>query len=312
MSILYVFPGQGSQVIGMGKLFAESFKVSKDVFDEVDEALSEKLSKLIWEGSQDELTMTKNAQPALMTVSIAILRAIEFERGLDLSKIKYVAGHSLGEYSALAATEVFSLSDTAKLLRLRGESMQRSTAIGEGAMAALLGTTFNQAENLVNKVNSLSKGLVCSIANDNAPGQIVISGHRVAIELAAENAKEFGAKKAVLLPVSAPFHCSLMNNAANEMKDALSVIDMRPPKVPIITNVTAKEEVDIEVIRSLLVDQVTSMVRWSESITYADDNGITDAFEIGSGKVLSGLIKRISVNINSRSINEPRDIDNIS
>jgi len=312
MSNLYVFPGQGSQIIGMGKSFAESFKVSKDVFDEVDEALSEKLSKLIWEGSQDELTMTKNAQPALMAVSIAILRAIESERGLDFTKIKYVAGHSLGEYSALTATGVFDLSDTAKILRLRGESMQNSIAVGEGAMAALLGTTLDQAENLVNKIKNLSKGLVCSVANDNAPGQIVISGHKVAIELAADNAKEFGAKKVVILPVSAPFHCSLMNNAANEMKDALSSIDMRPPKVPIITNVTAKEETDVETIRSLLVEQVTSMVRWTDSIRYADENGSTEAFEIGSGKVLSGLIKRISNNINSQSINEPCDIDNIN
>jgi [acyl-carrier-protein] S-malonyltransferase len=312
MSILYVFPGQGSQVIGMGKLFAESFKASKDVFDEVDDALSEKLSKLIWEGSQDELTMTKNAQPALMAVSIAILKAIEAERGLDLSKIKYVAGHSLGEYSALAATGVFSLKDTSQLLRLRGESMQSSVAIGDGAMAALLGATYNQTENLVSQVNDLSGGLVCSIANDNAPGQIVISGHKIAIELAIDHAKEFGVRKAILLPVSAPFHCSLMNNAADRMKEALSEIKMHTPKVPVITNVTAKPEVDTEVIRSLLVDQVTLMVRWSETITYADENGITDAFEIGSGKVLTGLIKRISSNINSQPINEPHDIDNIN
>lgn len=311
MSIAFTFPGQGSQQVGMGKDLADEFQVARDVFNEVDDALGKSLTKIMWEGPADELTLTENAQPALMAVSIAVMRCLESEFGLDLAqKVKYVAGHSLGEYSALAAAGTFSLTDTAQLLRIRGKSMQAAVPVNEGAMAALLGLDLPDAEKLAEKASLAEDGSteVCNAANDNAPGQVVLSGKRSAVERAVELASEFGARRAVLLDVSAPFHCSLMQPAADAMKDALSNTDMKNPVVPLVANTLASEITDANAIREGLVNQVTGRVRWRESVEYMAANGITTLYEIGSGRVLTGLARRIERSLEANSIGTPDDI----
>ena len=310
MSNLLVFPGQGSQFVGMGKSFSENFKVSKNVFEEVNESLSLNLTKIMWEGDLTELTKTENAQPALMAVSIAMLKAIENEVGINYDKVLFMAGHSLGEYSALVAANSLKLDVAAKLLKIRGQSMQKAVPIGQGAMAAIIGASIEQVENLATEINSIHPEYVCDIANDNAPGQVVISGHSVAIDKAIELASNFGSRKAMKLPVSAPFHCSLMLKAAEEMMEAFSEIDIKDPIIPIISNITAGIETSKEKIIELLIEQVTGRVRWTETILFAKDNNINTVYEIGAGKVLSGLVKRIDGTLNSISINDPSQIDN--
>lgn len=310
MSNLLVFPGQGSQFVGMGKSFSENFKVSKNVFEEVNESLSLNLTKIMWEGDLTELTKTENAQPALMAVSIAMLKAIENEVGINYDKVLFMAGHSLGEYSALVAANSLKLDVAAKLLKIRGQSMQKAVPVGQGAMAAIIGTSIEQVENLTTEINSIYPECVCDIANDNAPGQVVISGHNVAIDKAIELASNFGSRKAMKLPVSAPFHCSLMLKAAEEMMEAFSEIDITDPIIPIISNITAGIETSKEKIIELLIEQVTGRVRWTETILFAKDNNINTIYEIGAGKVLSGLVKRIDGSLNSISINDPSQIDN--
>ncbi|ESR27236.1 ACP S-malonyltransferase [Lutibaculum baratangense] len=305
MSRAFVFPGQGSQSVGMGKAIAEAYAGARAVFEEVDDALGEALSEVIWNGPDDRLTLTQNAQPALMAVSLATLRALE-EEGVRLEEAAaFVAGHSLGEYSALAAAGSLSVADTARLLRTRGLAMQQAVPVGEGAMAALLGvdmpTTLAIAEDA-------AQGDVLNAANDNAPGQVVVSGTKAAVERAMELAKERGAMKAVSLPVSAPFHSSLMQPAADVMAEALSKVDIRAPVVPLVANVSATAVTDPEEIRRLLVEQVTGTVRWRESVIYMAGQGVTELVEIGSGKVLSGLAKRIDRSVKGVSLNAPDDL----
>lgn len=300
----FVFPGQGAQTIGMGKALAEAYPAAKAVFDEVDEALGEKLSDLIWEGDAETLTLTQNAQPALMATSLAAMRALEAE-GVKMSDASFVAGHSLGEYSALAAAGAISVADTARLLRTRGEAMQKAVPVGEGAMAALLGLDFAKATEVA---EAASHGLVCQAANDNDPGQVVVSGHKEAIERAVEIAKEAGAKRAVLLPVSAPFHCSLMQPAAEVMAEALSHVDINSPAVPLVANVRASAVSDPAMIRNLLVEQVTGSVRWRESVAYMAGEGVTEIWEIGAGKALSGMIRRIERSIACKAVGTPDDV----
>lgn len=309
MTIAFVFPGQGSQAVGMGKELADASAEARYVFEEVDDALEQKLSKLMFEGPEDELTLTENAQPALMAVSMAALRVLEKEGGMALAdKARFVAGHSLGEYSALAAAGTFSLADTARLLKTRGQAMQEAVPVGEGAMAALLGLDMDITRDVADCVSSEG---VCMVANDNAPGQIVISGAAAAVEKAIELAKERGAKRAMLLPVSAPFHCSLMAPAADAMEDALGKVEMHDPVVPIIANVRAEQVEAFDEIRSLLVEQVTSMVRWTESVTYMKKHGIETLVEIGAGKVLSGLTRRIDRDLKALNIGAPDDVDTV-
>jgi len=309
MTIAFVFPGQGSQAVGMGKELADASAEARYVFEEVDDALEQKLSKLMFEGPEDELTLTENAQPALMAVSMAALRVLEKEGGMALAdKARFVAGHSLGEYSALAAAGTFSLADTARLLKTRGQAMQEAVPVGEGAMAALLGLDMDITRDVADCVSSEG---VCMVANDNAPGQIVISGAAAAVEKAIELAKERGAKRAMLLPVSAPFHCSLMAPAADVMEDALGKVEMHDPVVPIIANVRAEQVEAFDEIRSLLVEQVTSMVRWTESVTYMKKHGIETLVEIGAGKVLSGLTRRIDRDLKALNIGAPDDVDTV-
>ncbi|NSX54505.1 ACP S-malonyltransferase [Sulfitobacter sp. 1151] len=300
----FVFPGQGAQTIGMGKALADAYPASKAVFDEVDDALGEALSVLIWEGDQDQLTLTQNAQPALMATSLAAVRALETE-GVTIDAASFVAGHSLGEYSALAAAGVFSVGDTARLLRTRGLAMQEAVPVGVGAMAALLGLDFATAQTVADEA---SQGEVCQAANDNDPGQVVVSGHKAAVERAVEIAKEKGAKRAVLLPVSAPFHCSLMEPAAKIMADALSNVNMNAPVVPLVANVLASDVSDPTTIRSLLVEQVTGSVRWRESVEWMAGKGVTEIWEIGAGKALSGMIRRIDKSVVMRAIGTPDDV----
>ena len=291
MSLAFTFPGQGSQAVGMGKDLAENLTSARLVFEEVNDALGQNLSKLMFEGPEADLTLTENAQPALMAVSLAVVRALEVDFGVKLQdKAAYVAGHSLGEYSALAAAGALSLSDTARLLKRRGQAMQRAVPVGQGAMAALLGMDLEPAKAVAAEA---AQGEVCATANDNGPGQVVISGHKAAVERAIEIAKGKGARRAVLLPVSAPFHCPLMQPAADEMAEALSKITLKPPLAPLVANVTAKAERDPETIRRLLVEQVTGMVRWRESVLYMAGEGVDTLVELGAGKVLSGLAKRI-------------------
>ena len=309
MSNLLVFPGQGSQFIGMGEDFAKNFKVSKNVFEEVNESLSLNLSKIMWEGEIDELTRTENAQPALMSVSVAILRAIESEVGIDYEKVLFMAGHSLGEYSALVAANSFKLDVAARLLKIRGQAMQRAVPESQGAMAALIGVNVEQAENLTSEVNLMLPNLICDVANDNAPGQVVISGSASAVNKAIELAPSFGARKALKLPVSAPFHCSLMTQAADEMRDALIDAKIQDPITPIISNVTATSEVSKDRIIKLLIEQVTGRVRWAETIRYAKENNVEKIYEIGAGKILTGLVKRIDETLNSIAIDDPNQID---
>nr|WP_306267143.1 ACP S-malonyltransferase [Pararhizobium sp. IMCC3301] len=305
MTRVFTFPGQGSQAVGMGQALAESSAAAKQVFAEVDEALGQNLSRLIWDGPLEELTLTANAQPALMAVSLAAMAAME-EAGITVAgSAAYVAGHSLGEYSALAAAGSLSVADAARLLRIRGDAMQSAVPVGEGAMAAILGLELEQVEALVQQASASG---ACDVANDNAPGQVVVSGARAAVEKAAELAKAEGARRALMLPVSAPFHCSLMRPAAERMAQALAEIDLKTPKVPLIANVLAAPVSEPDEIRKHLIEQVTGRVRWRESIQWLADNGVDEAFEIGAGKVLAGLIKRIAPGINASSINTPDDI----
>ncbi|SMR72851.1 [acyl-carrier-protein] S-malonyltransferase [Aliiroseovarius halocynthiae] len=304
MSRAFVFPGQGAQSIGMGKALADAYPTAKAVFDEVDEALGEKLSSLIWEGEQDELTLTQNAQPALMATSLATLRALEAE-GVTSDAASYVAGHSLGEYSALAAAGTLSVSDTARLLRTRGKAMQDAVPVGVGAMAALLGLDFETAAEVAAEA---AHDQICQAANDNDPAQVVVSGHKEAVERAVEIAKGKGARRAVLLPVSAPFHCALMQPAAEAMAEALSHVEMERPVVPLVANVRAAEVSDPAVIRSLLVEQVTGSVRWRESVAWMAEHGVDEIWEIGAGKALSGMIKRIDKTVATRAIGNPDDV----
>lgn len=301
-----LFPGQGSQVVGMGKELAEKFPVARQVFDEVDAALGEKLSSIIFTGPQEILTLTENAQPAIMATSIAALRVLETEYGFKVSDAAFVAGHSLGEYSALCAAGALSLTDTARLLRVRGKAMQQAVPAGRGAMAALLGADIEQANEIAHEA---AQDGVCSVANDNAPGQVVISGTKAAVERAIEIAKGKGIKRAIMLEVSAPFHCPLMAPAAGIMEDALSAAKFSAPIVPVVANVTAKAESDPAVIRRLLVDQVTGVVRWRESMQYIAGEGVTRVVEIGAGKVLSGLMKRIAPEVESVNIGTPADLE---
>lgn len=307
MSRAFVFPGQGSQAVGMGRELAEAFAEARHVFQEVDEALKQNLSKLMFEGPDDELTLTENAQPALMAVSMAVVRILEGQGKLDLSQAAtFVAGHSLGEYSALAAAGTFSLSDTARLLKLRGQSMQKAVPVGVGAMAALLGAEFQQAKEIAAEA---AGGQVCEAANDNGAGQVVVSGHKEAVERAIKIAQEKGIKRAVLLPVSAPFHCALMQPAADAMAEALAKVEMKAPKVPVVANVVASAVSEPETIRDLLVRQVTGTVRWREGVLYMKEQGVTQLVELGSGKVLSGLAKRIDKELSGVAVGTPADIE---
>lgn len=309
MSKAFIFPGQGSQAVGMGKALAESFAPARAVFEEVDAALSQKLSTLMFEGPEAELTLTANAQPALMAVSLAAIRVLEAECGLDLSRdAAFVAGHSLGEYSALAAAGALSVSDTAKLLRIRGDAMQKAVPVGEGAMAALLGADLDQARE-ISAAAAAAQGAVCQVANDNGGGQVVISGAKTAVEKAMDIAKEKGIKRAVLLPVSAPFHCALMQPAADAMAQALAGAAIAAPCVPVVANVTAAPVSDPEMIRKLLVEQVTGAVRWRECVAWIADQGVTKFVECGSGKVLAGLLKRIAPGATAVSVGGPGDLD---
>jgi [acyl-carrier-protein] S-malonyltransferase len=315
MSIALLFPGQGSQSVGMGKALAEAYPAARRVFDEVDDALGERLSSLIWEGPIDRLTLTENVQPALMAVSLAALRALEAETGFHAARdARFVAGHSLGEYSALAAAGAFSIADTARLLRLRGQAMQKAVPVGEGAMAALLGLDFAEASAVAAEAakeateSSATSGEVCEAANDNGGGQVVVSGHKGAVERAVEIAKGRGAKRAMLLPVSAPFHCALMQPAADAMAEALRQVEVKPPAVPLVANVLAKPIVDpIDIVPSL-VAQVTGTVRWRESVAFMAAQGVTTFYEVGAGKVLSGLVKRIADGASGIAIGSPEDV----
>jgi [acyl-carrier-protein] S-malonyltransferase len=291
----------------MGRELAETFAVAREVFDEVDEALGQKLSAIMWEGPKETLTLTENAQPALMAVSMAVMRVLEREKGIKLAgTVKYVAGHSLGEYSALAAAGAFSLSDTARLLKLRGQAMQAAVPVGQGAMVALLGVGLDVAEKVAAEA---AQGDVCQVANDNEPTQVVLSGSKAAIDRVAEIGKAHGVRRAVPLPVSAPFHCALMKPAAEAMADALSKVTINAPVVPVVANVVASAVSDPEQIRRLLVEQVTGTVRWRECVGYLAANGVTDVFEIGSGKVLAGLAKRIEKSLEAASLGTPADIE---
>ena len=300
----FVFPGQGAQTIGMGKALAVAYPAAKAVFDEVDDALGQHLSKLIWEGDIDTLTLTANAQPALMATSLAALCALQAE-GVALKTASFVAGHSLGEYSALAAVGAISIANTARLLRIRGIAMQEAVPVGVGAMAAILGLDF---EAVTAVAAAASKGEVCEAANDNDPGQVVVSGQKAAVERAVVLAKEAGAKRAVLLPVSAPFHCALMEPAAARMEKALSEVEVLVPLLPLIANVTAAAISDPSTIKSLLVQQVTGSVRWRESIMYLAAVGVTEIWEIGAGKALSGMVRRIDRTLTCQTIGSPEDI----
>jgi [acyl-carrier-protein] S-malonyltransferase len=306
MTIAFTFPGQGSQAVGMGKDLAENFAEARAVFDEVDEALGEKLSDVMFNGPEDTLTLTANAQPALMAVSIAVVRVLE-AKGLELkSKVAYVAGHSLGEYSALCAAGTFSLADTARLLRIRGNAMQAAVPVGVGAMAAIIGL---EHADVVAVCEAAAAVGACQIANDNGGGQIVISGEKAAVEKAAGLATDKGAKRAILLPVSAPFHSTLMAPAADAMREALATVSKSDPVVPLIANVRAAPVTGADEIAGLLVEQVTGQVRWRETVEWFAGNGVTTLYELGSGKVLTGLARRIDKTINGISVNGPADID---
>ena len=300
----FLFPGQGAQAIGMGKDLAENFLVSKNVFEEVNDALGQDLSGLIWNGDIETLTLTENAQPALMATSIAAIKALEAE-GIKFDQASYIAGHSLGEYSALCAAGSLSLTDTAKLLRIRGKAMQDAVPFGLGAMAAILGLDFETVSQIT---NLSSDDQICQAANDNDPGQVVISGHKNAVEQTIELAKNAGAKRAVLLPVSAPFHCSLMQPAADIMAKALNDIKLEDPIVPLVANVRANEQNNGDMIKDLLIEQVTGSVRWRESIEFMISKGVSEVFEIGAGKALSGMVRRIDREI---SVNQVFDTSSV-
>ncbi len=309
MSIAFTFPGQGSQKVGMGKELAENFPDAKAVFDEVNDALDQKLTVLMWDGPAQDLQLTENAQPAIMAVSMAVVRVLDQEFGITVENTaKFVAGHSLGEYSALAAAGTFSLADTVRLLKIRGRAMQAATPVGTGAMAALLGLDFDAA---VEVANEAAKGGeaddVCQAANDNAPGQVVVSGSKAAVERACIIAKEKGAKRAIMLPVSAPFHCSLMVPAADAMAEALANVEMLAPKVPLVANVSTNQLIDPVKISRSLVTQVTGTVRWRESVGKMADDGITTFLEIGAGKVLTGMVRRNAPDAKGLAIGMPDD-----
>jgi [acyl-carrier-protein] S-malonyltransferase len=306
MSVAFVFPGQGSQAVGMGKALAEAFPSARAVFDEVDSALGEKLSATMWEGPADTLTLTENAQPALMAVSLAAMRVLETEAGVDLARdAKFVAGHSLGEYSALAAAGALTISDTAKLLRIRGRAMQQAVPVGTGAMAALLGMELDAA---VAVAAEAAQGEVCQAANDNGGGQVVVSGNTSAVERAVEIAKAKGAKRAMMLKVSAPFHCALMKPAADAMAEALGKTAVKAPVVPVVANVVAQPISDPQEIVRRLVEQVTGTVRWRECAAFMASAGVTMFYEVGSGKVLTGLLKRIAEGATGAAIGTPEDV----
>jgi [acyl-carrier-protein] S-malonyltransferase len=306
MSLAFIFPGQGSQAVGMGKALADAFVQARAVFEEVDAALGDKLSKLIWEGPAEALTLTENAQPALLATSLAAMRVLEAEAGVDLARdAQFVAGHSLGEYSALAAARAFTVGDAARLVRIRGRAMQKAVPVGTGAMAALLGLEFDQ---VVAVAAEAAQGEVCQAANDNGGGQVVVSGNKAAVERAVEIARAKGAKRATMLPVSAPFHCALMEPAAEVMAAALADVTVRPPVVPIVANVLVKPVSDPRDIVRALVAQVTGTVRWRESVTLMAAAGVTTFYEVGAGKVLSGLVKRIAEGASGTSIGAPGDI----
>jgi [acyl-carrier-protein] S-malonyltransferase len=311
MTTALVFPGQGSQTVGMGKALAEAYPAAREVFARVDEALGQSLSRVIFEGPEAELTLTANAQPALMATSLAVVRALESEAGLDVGRdAAFVAGHSLGEYSALCAAGALTLEDAARLLRIRGEAMQKAVPVGEGAMAAILGLEFSDVAAIAAEATQelRAAGGVCEAANDNGGGQVVISGSKAAVERAMALAKSKGAKRALPLPVSAPFHCSLMRPAAEAMAEALKTATIRTPKAPIVANVTASATADPEVIRANLVAQVTGTVRWRESVLYMSAHGATRFVELGAGKVLAGLVKRIAEGASAISVGAPSDV----
>ncbi|MGD0190095.1 MAG: ACP S-malonyltransferase [Rhizomicrobium sp.] len=308
MTRAFIFPGQGSHAVGMGRPLAEAFAPAREVFEEIDEALRQNLSKLMWEGPEIDLMLTENAQPAIMAASLAVIRVLEREGGLDLARhARLVAGHSLGEYSALAATGAFTLSDAAKLLKLRGQAMQKAVPPGEGAMSALLGIEIADAEAAAKEASAL--GGVCVVANDNAPGQVVISGTKETVERAGDIAKSKGAKRAMMLAVSAPFHCPMMQPAADAMREALSQVTIRPPAAPVVANVTAAEINEPETIRRLLVEQVTNRVRWRESVLTFRHHGVDTTVECGGNKVLTGMVKRIDRDLQTVSLDTPADIE---
>jgi [acyl-carrier-protein] S-malonyltransferase len=306
MAIAFVFPGQGSQAVGMGKALADAFPVAKRVFDEVDAALGEPLCKIMWEGPAETLTLTENTQPALLTHSVAVMRVLEAEAGVDLKRdAAFVAGHSLGEYSALAAAGAFTLADAVRLVRTRGRAMQKAVPVGTGAMAALLGLEFEQAAAAAAEA---AQGQVCQAANDNGGGQVVVSGDKAAVERAVEIAKQKGAKRAMMLTVSAPFHCALMQPAADVMAQALGEVSIRPPAVPVVANVTAQPVSDPAEIVKRLIAQVTGTVRWRECVAEMAKQGVTQFYELGTGKVLSGLVKRIADGATGTALGTPEDI----
>ncbi|WP_102109347.1 ACP S-malonyltransferase [Oceaniglobus roseus] len=304
MSRAFVFPGQGAQTVGMGRALAEAYPAARAVFQEVDDALGEPLSALIWEGSIEDLTLTANAQPALMATSLAAMAALEAE-GIPVESAAFVAGHSLGEYSALAAAKALSVADAARLLRARGTAMQAAVPVGVGAMAAILGLDLEAVRALAAEA---AEGQVCAAANDNDPAQVVISGHAEAVGRAVEMAKGRGAKRALLLPVSAPFHCALMAPAAEAMAEALGSVALAAPVVPVVSNVTAAPVSDPEEIRRLLVAQITGAVRWRESVAAMAGAGVTEIWEIGAGKALSGMVRRIAKDVSVANVGTPEDV----
>ena len=306
MSVAFVFPGQGSQAVGMGKALADAFPVAKQVFDEVDAALGETLSRIMWEGPAETLTLTENTQPALLAHSLAVMRVLETDAGVDLRRdAAFVAGHSLGEYSALAAAGAFTLADAARLVRIRGRAMQKAVPVGVGAMAALLGLEFDQAAAVAAEA---AQGQVCQAGNDNGGGQVVVSGDKAAVERAVEIAKQKGAKRAMMLTVSAPFHCALMQPAADAMAEALGKVTVRAPAVPVVANVIARPVTEPAEIVRRLIEQVTGTVRWRDSVAFMAAQGVTTFYEIGSGKVLSGLVKRIADGAIGVAIGSPDDV----
>jgi len=309
MTRAFIFPGQGSQAVGMGKVLADAFAAARETFQEVDEALGQKLSRLMWEGPESDLVLTENAQPAIMAASLAVMAVLRREAGLDLARhVRLVAGHSLGEYSALAACGAFTLADTARLLKARGRAMQQAVPVGEGGMSALLGAEIDQAEALAKECAAATGG-VCVVANDNAPGQVVISGTKAAIDRAPEIAKTMGIKRAMALNVSAPFHSPMMQPAADAMAEALAKVTIRPPSVPVVANVTAAEVREPDQIRRLLVEQVTARVRWRESVLAFRALGVETTVEAGGAKVLTGMVKRIDKELQTVTLDTPADIE---
>lgn len=307
MAVAFIFPGQGSQFVGMGQELCKHFPAARAVFDEVNEALGEKLTDIMWNGPSEKLTLTRNAQPALMAVSMAVIRTVEQAKFADWTLyVKFVAGHSLGEYSALTAAGALRLSDAARLLRTRGEAMQTAVATGEGAMAAMLGIQLNDAYKLA---AAAAQGEVCETANDNAPGQVVLSGTRTAVERAVSMAKDYGARRAVLLNVSAPFHCALMAPAAEAMKSALSDVPIRKSRLPVVANVLAKPISEPDEIRQRLIEQVTGTVRWRESIRTMADGGVDTFYEVGAGKVLSGLVRQTDRSLSASTLGSVEEVN---